>query len=55
MVKLCIRFDLRIDLDCEDEGQYLYVVEGEELGKELGNVLRFKDIYYFEMKVRRSD
>jgi hypothetical protein len=51
MVKLCIRFDLRIDLDCEDEGQYLYVVDGEELG----NVLRFKDISYFEMKVRRSD
>ena len=52
MVKLCIRFDLRIDLDCEDEGQYLYVVEGKE---ELGNVLQFKDISYIEMKVRRSD
>ena len=51
MTKLCIRFDLRVDLNCEDESQYLYVVEGEELG----DVLKFKDISYLEMKVRRSD
>ncbi|BFH74742.1 hypothetical protein SJAV_26860 [Sulfurisphaera javensis] len=49
MTKLCIKYDLSVEINCKDNGNYLYVTE---VGEDSERIHIGKDQTYLKMVVK---